>query len=154
MFFSGKGRTSTIKMGKTDNDKYCCVKIINKEFIFRKEMEERHILNEREAFYELDSPFCAKLLANFEDSQFCYFAMEFAPGGQLTRLLELYTKLPADTAKFYLTEIFAALEHIHAMGFAYRDLKPENVCIDEDGHVKMVDFGSCIRYDGHASGKM
>jgi serine/threonine protein kinase len=140
-------------MAKAVNGKYFALKTISKDYIFGKK-EERHILNEREIFYELNSPFCVKLFAEFEDRSNVYYAMEYVPGGELFRSLELNTTLSADVSKFYLTEIFAALEHIHSIGFVYRDLKPENIAIDEDGHVKIVDFGSAIRSDSHASGKL
>jgi len=64
---------------------------------------------------------------------------EFVAGGPI---LEYFThQMHIDSIKFYLAEILIALENLHKMGIIYRDLKPENILIDQDGHVKLVDFG-------------
>eukprot|EP01034_Spumella_vulgaris_P029357 gene29357-36399_t len=67
--------------------------------------------------------------------------MQYVPGGELFRRLEKKSHFSPEVAKFYVSELFLAIERIQAMGFCYRDLKPENVMIDEEGHCKLVDFG-------------
>ena len=66
---------------------------------------------------------------------------EYVQGGEIFRLLRKEGLFPNDVALFYITEIILALEYLHSKKIAYRDLKPENLLIAEDGHVKITDFG-------------
>ena len=67
--------------------------------------------------------------------------MDLCAGGELFYLLHQKGRLNEQSAKFYFAEILLGLEFIHSKGIVYRDLKPENVLIDIDGHVKLADFG-------------
>lgn len=67
--------------------------------------------------------------------------MDLCAGGELFYLLHKRGRLPEQAAKFYFAEILLGLEYIHSKGIVYRDLKPENVLIDIDGHIKLADFG-------------
>ena len=69
------------------------------------------------------------------------FVMDLCAGGELFYLLHQKGRLPEEIAKFYFAEILLGLEYIHSKGIVYRDLKPENVLIDIDGHIKLADFG-------------
>ena len=62
-------------------------------------------------------------------------------GGEIFRLLRRESLFPNDVALFYITEIVTALEYLHSLKIAYRDIKPENILMDEDGHVCLTDFG-------------
>ena len=66
---------------------------------------------------------------------------EFVQGGEIFRLLRKENVFPNDVALFYIAEITLALEYLHLRDFAYRDLKPENLLIASDGHLKITDFG-------------
>lgn len=66
-------------------------------------------------------------------------------GGEIFRLLRKESFFPNDVALFYMTEIVLALEHLHNKKIAYRDLKPENLLIAADGHLKITDFGFAKR---------
>lgn len=149
----GAGRTSTVMLAETDRGKYCVLKSMKKDTIF-KNNELKHILNEKETLYTLNSSFCTKLLAEFEDFNFAYFVLEYIPGGELKMLLRDYGTFPSEWAKFYMTEVLCALEHIHSRGIVYRDLRPENIAIDEEGHIKIIDFGSSIKMDYNLNGKL
>jgi serine/threonine protein kinase len=70
-----------------------------------------------------------------------YFLLEYAAGGELFERLRKADKLSNDVAKFYGAEVLVAVDHVHRMGYMYRDLKPENVLLDETGHIKLTDFG-------------
>ncbi|KAJ1547071.1 camp-dependent protein kinase catalytic subunit [Cladochytrium tenue] len=86
-------------------------------------------------------PFVVKLLATFQDPLRVYFVLEHVAGGELFNLLRRREKLEDREARFYSCEVALAIEHLHALGIVYRDLKPENVLLDANGHVKLVDFG-------------
>lgn len=63
------------------------------------------------------------------------------PGGELFNQLKKVKKMTEDQAKFYFLEILVSLDYIHSHGVVYRDLKPENLLIDPEGHIKIADFG-------------
>ena len=70
-----------------------------------------------------------------------YLTFEYVQGGEIFRLLRTESFFPNDVALFYVTEIVLALHYLHSRGVAYRDLKPENLLIGGDGHLKITDFG-------------
>jgi p70 ribosomal S6 kinase len=72
-----------------------------------------------------------------------YLILEYLSGGELFMQLEREGIFMEDTASFYLAEITLALEHLHSHGIIYRDLKPENILLDNNGHIKLTDFGLC-----------
>ena len=67
--------------------------------------------------------------------------MEFMKGGDFSHFLENVGYFDQDTAKFYLAQIILALEYLHNNGIIHRDMKPDNILIDADGHIKLTDFG-------------
>lgn len=72
--------------------------------------------------------------------------MEFMPGGDLVTLTMNYD-LPEKWARFYTAEVVLALDAIHSMGFLHRDVKPDNMLLDQLGHLKLADFGTCMKMD-------
>jgi serine/threonine protein kinase len=82
-----------------------------------------------------------KLYYAFQTTDKLYLIMEFVNGGELFYHLQLSGSFPPDRTRFYSAEIVLALEYLHKNGIIYRDLKPENVLIDSDGHIKITDFG-------------
>ena len=98
------------------------------------------VLVERHALLECDgSPFIATCHAAFQDAASCFFVLDYAPGGDLFQLTtgpdgESQTALPHEQARFYTTCIALALQHMHALGWVYRDLKLENVLVDAEGY--------------------
>ena len=68
--------------------------------------------------------------------------MEYMPGGELFGHLKKLRRFEESIAKFYAAEVILALEYLHSeIGVIYRDLKPENILLDEDGHIRLTDFG-------------
>ena len=78
---------------------------------------------------------------SFKDSTHLYLTFEYVQGGEIFRLLRRENLFPNDVALFYITEIVLALEYLHQYKIAYRDLKPENLLVAADGHIKITDFG-------------
>ncbi|KAK4254891.1 hypothetical protein QN277_007967 [Acacia crassicarpa] len=90
----------------------------------------------------LSHPFLPSLLGTVESDQLLGWAVPYCPGGDLHRLLHRQVDRVFSPAiiRFYLAEILCALDHLHGIGVAYRDLKPENVLIQQSGHVTLTDF--------------
>jgi len=86
-------------------------------------------------------PFIATFLGCFQDDRRVFFLMEHVHGGELYGRLKREGRLPMGHAKLYAAELVLALDYLHSLRVAYRDLKPENVLIARDGHLKLVDFG-------------
>lgn len=106
-------------------------------------MEERNAL-----VFASASQWITTLHASFQDEENLYLVMEYAPGGSLRNLS--YSRedpMTEEEVRFYAAEIICALEELHSLRFVHRDVKPDNCLIDADGHVKLADFGSCIRMD-------
>eukprot|EP00250_Pteridium_aquilinum_P004733 c14935_g1_i1 orf=305-1942(+) len=102
---------------------------------------------EREILQCLDHPFLPSLYSHFETDKFSCLVMEFCPGGDLHMMRQrqpgkYFTEM---AAKFYAAEVLLALEYLHMMGVIYRDLKPENVLVREDGHIMLSDFDLSLR---------
>lgn len=126
---------------KRDTHEACALKILNKRLLVKLE-EIQHILTERDILTQASrSPWLVQLLYSFQDPENLYLAMEFVPGGDFRTLLNNTGTLGARHARFYVTEMFLALEALHQLSFIHRDLKPENFLITAEGHIKLTDFG-------------
>ncbi|KAG6603839.1 serine/threonine-protein kinase D6PKL2-like [Cucurbita moschata] len=102
---------------------------------------------EREILQSLDHPFLPTLYTHFETEKFSCLVMEFCPGGDLHTLRQRQPgkHFPEQAVKFYVAEVLLALEYLHMLGIVYRDLKPENVLVREDGHIMLSDFDLSLR---------
>ncbi|KAL9254055.1 Serine/threonine-protein kinase D6PKL2-like protein [Drosera capensis] len=102
---------------------------------------------EREILQSLDHPFLPTLYSHFETDKFSCLVMEFCPGGDLHTLRQRQPGkyFPEQAVKFYVSEVLLAMEYLHMFGIIYRDLKPENVLVREDGHIMLSDFDLSLR---------
>jgi protein-serine/threonine kinase len=100
-----------------------------------------HVRAERDVLAESNSPWVVQLYYSFQDSNYLYLLMEFLPGGDLMTMLIKYDTFSEDVTRFYMAECVLAIEAVHKLGFIHRDIKPDNILIDKDGHVKLSDFG-------------
>ncbi|KAH7728076.1 cyclic AMP-dependent protein kinasecatalytic subunit [Aphelenchoides avenae] len=103
--------------------------------------QTQHVYNEKRVLLMLNHPFIVKMYDSAKDSRFLYMVMEFLRGGELFSYLRMTKAFPSAMVKFYAAEIVLALEYLHSLRIAYRDLKPENLLICESGHIKLTDFG-------------
>lgn len=79
----------------------------------------------------------------FQDAVNLYLIMEFLPGGDMMTLLMKKDTLSEDCSQFYIAETALAIDYIHKLGFIHRDIKPDNLLLDANGHIKLSDFGLC-----------
>jgi protein kinase A len=110
-----------------------------------------HVRNERAILGELRGhPFITNLLTSFSDRESLYLLLDYVPGGELFSYLRCLCRFDEKVTCFYAAEIVLVLEYLHEQqaGVAYRDLKPENLLLDGEGHIKLVDFGFAKRLGG------
>uniref|UniRef100_A0AAQ4QJP9 non-specific serine/threonine protein kinase n=1 Tax=Gasterosteus aculeatus aculeatus TaxID=481459 RepID=A0AAQ4QJP9_GASAC len=96
---------------------------------------------ERDILVEVNHPFIVKLHYAFQTEGKLYLILDFLRGGDLFTRLSKEVMFTEEDVKFYLAELALALDHLHGLGIIYRDLKPENILLDEEGHIKLTDFG-------------
>ncbi|OHS95828.1 AGC family protein kinase [Tritrichomonas foetus] len=99
------------------------------------------ILIERSILEQVNFPFIVSMKFAFQTDKKFYLGIEYVPGGELFNHLQKLNKLPLPEVKLYIAEIALALNYLHSKGIIYRDLKSENILIDENGHIKLTDFG-------------
>lgn len=119
------------------------LKIISKKALVAKNAVVRtaSVLHEKHCLEELNHPFVLSLVSSYQDRENLYLLITIAMGGELFRVMEEFDKLTEPMACFYVASLTLALQHIHLMEYVYRDLKPENVMLDQLGFIKVCDFG-------------
>lgn len=108
-----------------------------------------HVRAERDILVNANCPWVVELKCSFQDENNLYLVMEFLRGGDLMTLLIKQDIIPEKDAKFYIAELVLAVESIHKLRYIHRDLKPDNILIDENGHLKLSDFGLCKHMGQH-----
>jgi serum/glucocorticoid-regulated kinase 2 len=116
------------------------MKIIKKQHIIDANQLE-HTIAEKVILSNLNHPFLVSLKIAFQNDDKIYFVMEFMKGGELFQHLRRYKSFTEEQTKFVTACIILALGHLHNQDYIYRDLKPENVLMDEKGYTKLTDFG-------------
>lgn len=102
-----------------------------------------HVRAERDILVKANNPWITNLKYSFQDQANLYLVMEYLPGGDLMNLLIKKDILSEEEARFYIAEMVLAIEMVHSLDYIHRDLKPDNVLLDKDGHIKLTDFGLC-----------
>jgi serine/threonine protein kinase len=137
----GLGSFGRVRLGRyKKNGKFYAIKIMNKAAVLQMKQLE-HIRSEKHILLQVAYPFVVNLYGTFQDETNLYMVFEFVCGGEFFTLLRNEDKLPNDQTRFYATEIVLTLSFLHNLSIVYRDLKPENLLIDKDGHLKITDFG-------------
>lgn len=125
---------------KKGTNKFYAIKSIHKSRLV--ENDKLHtVLWEKEILSRISHPFIVKIAFAFQNSSKFYLGLEYIEGGEIYGLLQKHGRFPIDQARLYAAEIGLALDYLHKNNIVYRDLKPENVILDEDGHIKLIDFG-------------
>ncbi|KAK1284203.1 Serine/threonine-protein kinase AtPK1/AtPK6 [Acorus calamus] len=143
----GKGAFGEVRVcrEKTTGHVYAMKKLKKSEMLRRGQVE--HVKAERNLLAEVDSNCIVKLYCSFQDEEFLYLIMEYLPGGDMMTLLMRKDTLTEDEARFYVAETVLAIASIHKHNYIHRDIKPDNLLLDRNGHMKLSDFGLCKPLD-------
>ena len=143
----GTGSFGRVRLVQHNSDnKYYALKILKKsEVIYLKQVE--HVKTEKKLLETISHPFIVNLMGAFQDEKNLYLMMEYIIGGEFFSHLRKAGRFPNDTSKFYAAQIALTFEYLHSLMILYRDLKPENLLLDKQGHCKVTDFGFAKRVE-------
>jgi len=137
----GVGSYSRVRLCRNKSTgQLVAIKIFKKQDILHMQQVE-HIFSEKSVLIRLEHPFIVKFVSSFQDVLHLYLAMELVIGGELFSHLRNSGRFSNETSRNYAAQVTLALSYLHGQDIIYRDLKPENLLLDEKGYIKMVDFG-------------
>jgi serine/threonine protein kinase len=116
------------------------LKVLRKDNIIKRNQVE-HTRTERSVLGYVKHPFIVGMNMAFQSKDKLYFVLDYCAGGELFFHLGKLGKFPEKRARFYAAEIVLAISYVHSLDIIYRDLKPENVLLDAQGHIRLTDFG-------------
>lgn len=140
----GKGKFGRVYLARHRTSGYvCALKVLNKEEISR-DGAQKHIRREIEVQSNLRHPGCLGFYGWFHDSRRIFLILEFAPGGELYKVLRKQRRFAPRQAARYCVQVAQALDYLHSKNIMHRDLKPENLLIGLHGELKLADFGYSV----------
>ncbi|KAG5569592.1 hypothetical protein H5410_059358 [Solanum commersonii] len=143
----GRGAFGEVRLcrDKVSKNIYAMKKLKKAEMLSRGQVE--HVRAERNLLAEVASHFIVKLFYSFQDADYLYLVMEYLPGGDMMTLLMREETLTETVARFYIAQSVLAIESIHKHNYIHRDIKPDNLLLDKNGHMRLSDFGLCKPLD-------
>ncbi|CAD8139887.1 unnamed protein product [Paramecium octaurelia] len=135
----GKGSFGEVYLVQKSNQLYA-MKVLHKNRIMKQNLT-RYALTERNVLSITSHPFIVKLRFAFQTQDKLFMILDYCPGGDLGEVLQKQKRLPENIVKNYLCEIVLALEDLHKRDIIFRDLKPDNIVLDSEGHALLTDFG-------------
>ncbi|CAM6092705.1 unnamed protein product [Calypogeia fissa] len=129
-----------------NNNQLCATKALSKATILKMK-QVIHVKQEKGILKEIDHPFIVNLIGYCQDEKFVYLIMEYVCGGEFFTYLRTTGRFDETTARFYAAQVLISFEYLHSMDIIYRDLKPENLLLDEKGNLKIADFGFAKKID-------
>ncbi|KAL0113631.1 hypothetical protein PUN28_012638 [Cardiocondyla obscurior] len=125
---------------------YYAMKILEKaQLVKMKQLDHTH--NEKRILQCIDFPFLVFMKFYFKDNSYLYMVLPFAQGGEMFTHLRRMGRFDESLARFYAAQVALALEYLHHCSLIYRDLKPENILIENNGYIRMTDFGFCKKIE-------
>uniref|UniRef100_A0A3P8VZR4 Rho-associated protein kinase 1 n=1 Tax=Cynoglossus semilaevis TaxID=244447 RepID=A0A3P8VZR4_CYNSE len=140
----GRGAFGEVQLVRHKGTKKVYAMKLLSKFEMIKRSDSAFFWEERDIMAFANSSWVVQLFFAFQDDRYLYMVMEYMPGGDLVNLMSNYD-VPEKWARFYTAEVVLALDGIHAMGFIHRDVKPDNMLLDKSGHLKLADFGTCMK---------
>ncbi|KAK6120392.1 hypothetical protein DH2020_045872 [Rehmannia glutinosa] len=143
----GRGAFGEVRLcrEKVTGNIYAMKKLKKSEMLKKGQVE--HVKAERNLLAEVASDYIVKLYCSFQDAEYLYLVMEYLPGGDIMTLLMREDTLTETVARFYIAQTVLAIESIHKHNYIHRDIKPDNLLLDKNGHMKLSDFGLCKPLD-------
>ncbi|XP_063920570.1 ribosomal protein S6 kinase alpha-5-like isoform X2 [Zophobas morio] len=130
------------KRGGADNNRLYAMKVLKKATIVQKKKTTEHTKTERQVLEAVrDNPFLVTLHYAFQTDAKLHLILDYVAGGELFTHLYQREHFTEDEVRIYIGEIILALERLHSLGIIYRDIKLENILVDESGHIVLTDFG-------------
>ncbi|KAI9825300.1 MAG: rim15, signal transduction response regulator [Thelocarpon impressellum] len=137
-----KGAFGSVYLSKKKSTaEYFAIKVLKKADMVAKNQVTNVKAERAIMMWQGESDFVAKLYWTFSSKEYLYLVMEYLNGGDCASLIKVLAGLPEEWARKYLAEVVLGLEHLHGRGIVHRDLKPDNLLIDQNGHLKLTDFG-------------
>ena len=139
----GKGGFSRVILARSKaSGKLVAMKVMNKQDIITSN-KVKQVMLERNILVRLKHPFIVNLEDAFHTKHYLHLVLEFCPAGELFFHLSNRKNFAEEEARVVIAEVILAIEYLHSKEIVYRDLKPENVLVDFNGHIKLTDFGLC-----------
>lgn len=137
----GRGSYAKVfQVTKNDTGQIFAMKVLKKSKM-ENNKDVTRVFNEKDIIKNIDHPHVIKLHYTFQTRTKAYFVLDYLNGGDLYTQMMIRGRLKESHCKFYIAEILLALECLHNNKVVYRDLKPQNIILDADGHIKLTDFG-------------
>jgi serine/threonine protein kinase len=137
----GKGSFGEVYLvKKKSTGKLYAMKIMSKRMIQRQNLA-KYIYTEKNVQSSIKHPFIVRLYCAFQSSTRLFMVMDYCGGGDLGHVLQREKIFSEETARIYIAEVLLAIEELHSREIIYRDLKPDNVVLDDEGHALLTDFG-------------
>ncbi|CDW74610.1 protein kinase domain containing protein [Stylonychia lemnae] len=137
----GKGSFGEVYLvQKKSNSQYYAMKVLSKSKIMGQNLV-RYAKTERNVLSYTQHPFIVNLNYAFQTSDKLFLILDYCPGGDMARVLQRERRFSEDRARIYIAEIVLAIQYLHKRDIIFRDLKPDNVVIDSEGHALLTDFG-------------
>lgn len=128
-----------------DCDEIYAMKILNK-WEMLKRAETACFREERDVLVFGDRRWITNLNYAFQDDHNLYLVMDYYNGGDLLTLLSKFEdRLSEEMTRFYIAEMILAIDSVHKLNYVHRDIKPDNIVLDSKGHIRLADFGSCLK---------
>lgn len=141
MMVLGRGAFGKVFLAELKHNKQLyAIKSIRKDILIEMDQVESTLL-EKDIMFECDNIFLVGMEYLFQSDLRLYFVMPFVRGGELYKIYESQKRFDEATVRFYAAQLAVAIGYLHSKGIAHRDLKLENILVDQDGYLKIIDYG-------------